>query len=115
MNKKLFGGIIVLMGISILGIIAVQLIWMNNAIRVKNELFNRSVNEALNNTVNKLEDIQHFSVVNHLVFERQAQWKNLTGKEIDISQIPPPPPAPDIFPRPDSLKNTLNLFVLSGK
>ena len=93
------------MGISILGIIAVQLIWMNNAIRVKNELFNRSVNEALNNTVNKLEDIQHFSVVNHLVFDKQAQWKNLTGEEIDISQIPPPPPAPDIFPHPDSLKN----------
>ena len=104
MNKKLFTGIIVLMGISILGIITVQLIWMNNAIRVKNELFNRSVNEALNNTVNKLEDIQHFSVVNHLVFDKQAQWKNLIGEDIDITQIPPPPPAPDIFPHPDSIK-----------
>ncbi|KAF0238126.1 MAG: hypothetical protein FD181_1334 [Prolixibacteraceae bacterium] len=92
------------MGISILGIIVVQLVWMNNAIRVKNELFNRSVNEALNNTVNKLEDIQHFSVVNHLVFDKQAQWKNLTGEEIDISQIPPPPPPPNTFSQPGSLK-----------
>lgn len=57
MNKKNITGLIVLMGISILGIIVVQLVWMNNAIRVKNELFNRGVNEALTNTVNKLEDI----------------------------------------------------------
>ena len=52
MNKKIITGLIVLMGISILGIIVVQLVWMNNAIRVKNELFNRGVNEALTNTVN---------------------------------------------------------------
>lgn len=93
------------MGISILGIIAVQLIWMNNAIRVKNELFNRSVNEALNNTVNKLEDIQHFSVVNHLVFDKQAHWKNLKGEDFDVSQIPPPPPP--AVPHPDSLKTPI--------
>ena len=93
------------MGISILGIIAVQLIWMNNAIRVKNELFNRSVNEALNNTVNKLEDIQHFSVVNHLVFDKQAHWKNLKGEDFDVSQIPPPPPP--VVPHPDSLKTPI--------
>lgn len=93
------------MGISILGIIAVQLIWMNNAIRVKNELFNRSVNEALNNTVNKLEDIQHFSVVNHLVFDKQAHWKNLKGEDFDVSQIPPPPPP--AVPNPDSLKTPI--------
>ena len=91
MNKKLFAGIIVLMGISILGIIAVQLIWMNNAIRVKNELFNRSVNEALNNTVNKLEDIQHFSIVSNLAFDKNN------------APIPPPPPTPNIVHHPDSL------------
>ena len=59
MNKKIFAGLIVLMGISILGIIAVQLVWMNNAIRVKNQMFERSVNEALLRTVNRLEDIRN--------------------------------------------------------
>ncbi|MCY1720280.1 HAMP domain-containing sensor histidine kinase [Prolixibacteraceae bacterium Z1-6] len=68
MNKKIFTGLIVLMGISILGIIAVQLVWMNNAIRVKNEMFKRSVIEALHQTVTRLEDIHNFGVVNDMVF-----------------------------------------------
>ena len=56
------------MGISILGIIAVQLVWMNNAIRVKNEMFARGVNEALLRTVNRLEDIHNLGVVNEMIF-----------------------------------------------
>jgi two-component system phosphate regulon sensor histidine kinase PhoR len=80
------------MGISILGIIAVQLVWMNNAIRVKNELFNRSVNEALNNTVNKLEDLHNFGIVNQMVMDESMHWKNQSGEEFEIGSIPPPPP-----------------------
>jgi len=77
MNKKIFTGLVVLMGISILGIIAVQLVWMNNAIRVKNEMFNRSVNEALSQTVNRLEDIHNFGVVNEMVFNDDSlHWIN---------------------------------------
>lgn len=81
------------MGISILGIIAVQLVWMNNAIRVKNELFNRSVNEALNNTVNKLEDLHNFGVVNQMVFDKSLLWE---GKPDEVLKdgVPPPPPPP---------------------
>ena len=56
------------MGISILGIIAVQLVWMNNAIRVKNEMFERGVNQALQQTVSRLEDLHNFGVVNKMVF-----------------------------------------------
>ena len=88
------------MGISILGIIAVQLVWMNNAIRVKNELFNRSVNEALNNTVNKLENLHNFGVVNHMIFDRSMNWRNQNGKQFDMEAVPPPPPA---VTHPDSI------------
>ena len=84
------------MGISILGIIAVQLVWMNNAIRVKNELFNRSVNEALNNTVNKLEDLHNFAVVNQMVMDESMHWKNQLGEEFDMGSVPPPPPPPNV-------------------
>ncbi len=96
MNKKLFTGIIVLMGISILGIIAVQLVWMNNAIRVKNELFNRSVNEALNHTSNKLENLHNFGVVNRMIFRTDStDWRH--GSEFDFEfQSPPPPPPPSV-------------------
>jgi len=77
MNKKIFTGLIVLMGISILGIIAVQLVWMNNAIRVKNQMFERSVNEALLRTVNRLEDIHNLGVVNEMIFSPDSL--SLTG------------------------------------
>lgn len=56
------------MGVSILGIIAVQLVWMNNAIRVKNEMFERGVNRAMQQTVSRLEDLHNLGVVNEMVF-----------------------------------------------
>lgn len=78
------------MGISILGIISVQLVWMNNAMRVKNELFGRSVNEALNSTVLKLEDIHNFGVVNRMVFADSVHWISGANNNFDIF-VPPPP------------------------
>ena len=89
MNRKIITGLIVLMGISILGIIAVQLVWLNHAIGVKNELFRRSVNEALNNTVNKLENIHHFTVMNRMVFTDSTRWKNHFD-DLDFEWAPQP-------------------------
>ncbi|NCB06662.1 MAG: hypothetical protein EOM73_00690, partial [Bacteroidia bacterium] len=99
MNKKIITGLLILMGISISGIIAVQLVWLNHAIGVKNELFSRSVNEALNNTVNKLENIHHFTVMNQMVFTDSIRWKNHFS-DFDFDQEPPPI---NILP-PDTLK-----------
>ena len=97
MNKKILTGLIILMGISILGIIAVQLVWMNNAIRVKNEMFERGVNEALLRTANRLEDIHNLGVVNELIFspdssiesyefnfdsDKQMEWQTLPDSMI---------------------------------
>ena len=84
MNKKIITGLIVLMGISILGIIGVQLIWINNAIKVKNELFERGVNEALFNTVSKLENIHNFGVINNLVFEDSFHWLHEGDIDVDM-------------------------------
>ena len=95
MNKKLFTGIVVLMGISILGIIAVQLVWINNAVRVKNELFVRSVNDALNNTAGKLEDIHNFGIVNRMVFHDSVVWAEASQHDILVGAGAPPPPPPD--------------------
>lgn len=101
MNRKIFTGLIILMGISILGIIAVQLVWMNNAIRVKNELFSRSVNEALNNTVKKLENRQNLNTVNRMIFSDSPEW-NSGNEEYDFhfETSPAPPPIPDSFKTP---------------
>jgi two-component system phosphate regulon sensor histidine kinase PhoR len=104
MNKKIFTGLVVFMAISILGIIAVQLVWMNNAIQVKNELFSRSVNDALTSTAKKLEDRQSLNTVNRLIFSDSLHWKNGTEDfEFHFETLPAPPPVHDSFktsPRP---------------
>ena len=104
MNKKIFTGLVLLMGISILGIIAVQLVWMNNALQVKNELFNRGVNEALTNTVKKLEDIHNFGVVNQMIFSDSLHWENDFDEDFDNEFFP----HPDSVHKPDSIKKPLH-------
>ncbi len=84
MNKKLFTGLVVLMGISILGIISIQLIWMNNALNVKNELFMRGVDDALVNTAERLEKIQDLSLINDMVFADSLPHNNIT---VDVDYI----------------------------
>jgi two-component system, OmpR family, phosphate regulon sensor histidine kinase PhoR len=68
MNKKIITGLIILMGFSILGIIVVQLVWMDNAIKVRNEQFDRSASEAMHQTVSRLENLHDMMVINHLAF-----------------------------------------------
>lgn len=87
MNKKLFTALVILMGISILGIIAVQLIWMNNAVRVKNEMFDRSVNEAMQRTISRLEDIHNFGVVNDMIFDDDSlHWTTAPEIALDLDE-----------------------------
>jgi two-component system phosphate regulon sensor histidine kinase PhoR len=55
MKKKALNIIIAFICISLAGIVAVQYFWITNAIKVKEAQFDRSVNEALGEVVNKLE------------------------------------------------------------
>jgi two-component system, OmpR family, phosphate regulon sensor histidine kinase PhoR len=87
MNKKVFTGLLVLMGISILGIIFVQLVWINNAIKVKNELFARDVNEALNNTTNQLERLHDVNVVNEMMFSDSVGWNGTNPKNPGLNVV----------------------------
>ncbi|WP_163716745.1 sensor histidine kinase [Mangrovibacterium lignilyticum] len=84
MNRRTFTYIMVLMGLSIAGIILVQIIWINNAIGVKTDLFDRSVNEAMNRAVQHLEDRQNFRIFTQFDDSDSAVW---------VQQgIKPPPP-----------------------
>ncbi len=97
MNKKIITGLLVLMGISIVGIIAVQLVWMNNAFRVKNELFGRGASEALSQTVRRLEDIHDVMIFNKMALpdstSRQLHRPVLPAPRLHRRQ-PPAPPRP---------------------
>ncbi len=59
MKRWKFIGLISLMVVSLLGIIWVQLVWINNAIAVRNDLFNRSVYQSLYTTARKMESARN--------------------------------------------------------
>lgn len=75
------------MGISLLGIVAVQVYWFNNSVTVRNELFDRSVNDAMNKAVRRLETGNDLKIIRHF-----------SGIDSSIVKegfyIPPPPPPP---------------------
>lgn len=55
MGKHHIGWITLLTAVALLGLIATQLYWINNAFTLKRQHFSLSVNEALSNVVNRLE------------------------------------------------------------
>lgn len=63
------------MAIALLGIMVIQFVWMRKAFLVRNELFDRSVNEALIRSSERLEKYSDVFMVNNMV-------------------VPPPPPQP---------------------
>jgi len=88
-NKRIIIGLVFLMGISLLGIVAVQFYWFNNSVNVRNELFDRSVNEALNKAVRRLETGHDLRIIRNIVVGDSVKW--------DMSVPPPPPPPPPAF------------------
>jgi two-component system phosphate regulon sensor histidine kinase PhoR len=61
MKRWKFIGLISLMVISLLGIIWVQLVWINNALAVRNDLFNRSVYQSLHSTARRIESARNIN------------------------------------------------------
>jgi two-component system phosphate regulon sensor histidine kinase PhoR len=65
------------MAMALLGVMALQFVWMRKAFIVRNELFDRSVNEAMIRTANRLETLSDVFLVHDIV-----------------APPPPPPPVP---------------------
>lgn len=83
------------MGISLLGIVAVQLYWFSNSVTVRNELFDRSVNEAMNKAVRRLETGHDLKVIRRLGNTDSIVWDQ------NFPVPPPPPPLPPGFENMD--------------
>lgn len=67
MNRRLFIFVIILMGISLAGIILLQLFWIRNAISIREEHFNKTVNVALRATADKLESHENILLLNEKI------------------------------------------------
>jgi len=55
MNKRVLTGLIILMSIALIGIIAIQILWINNAIKLRQEQYTGAITHALGLVTKKLE------------------------------------------------------------
>ena len=113
MNKRIITWLVVLMGISLFGIIAVQVYWFNNSVHVRNELFDRSVSDAMNRAVRRLETGQDLKVIRNMTGPDTVRWQG---------SIPPPPPPPipstedmDVILQRDSLHHVITVRTTTSK
>ena len=90
MGKKMFVLIVFLMSISLIGIIAVQMYWINNAVESKKEQFKNdvqkslgSVSERINEKERTLFDKKFEGIIENAVLANEAQIKSLFFQEID--------------------------------
>ena len=92
MRKKIFVLIVVLMSISLIGIIAVQVFWINNAVESKKEQFKNDVQKSLGSVserINEREEAEFEKQIDGLIenigLATNAQIKNYFFQQIDTT------------------------------
>ena len=76
MNRKKFAGLIIMMLLSIFGIIWVQIVWIRNAINIRNESFNNAVYISLTNAANAIESSRKLNFFNNFVMDDPGLYNN---------------------------------------
>ncbi|MBB6130315.1 sensor histidine kinase [Mucilaginibacter lappiensis] len=84
MKKRSIGLIIGLMGFALLGVMAMQLYFLRQSYQMQSELFDRSVNEALNNVVSK---VSKQDAMNFLSNKAQRKVSNLDDANAGIKVV----------------------------
>ena len=65
MSRKFFTGLVIMMALSIIGITWVQIIWIRNAVDIRNENFNIFVFNSLNNAASEIESLRKMNFFNN--------------------------------------------------
>jgi len=84
MNKRLFAVLLVLMSLSLLGIIFVQVYWINSSYRDKEEQFSHMVGEALDKVVVRIEEREMHDYFGRLAAEIDSAETPISKKLSNI-------------------------------
>ncbi|MCX6327342.1 MAG: HAMP domain-containing sensor histidine kinase [Bacteroidia bacterium] len=79
MNRMKFTGLIIMMLLSIIGIIWVQIVWIRNAVGIRNENFNNAVIVSLNNAANAIESSRKVNFFNNFMLADPLSFNNSSG------------------------------------
>ncbi|MGK0412466.1 MAG: two-component system phosphate regulon sensor histidine kinase PhoR, partial [Polaribacter sp.] len=92
MGKKMFVLIVGLMSISLIGIISVQLYWINNAVESKKEQFKNDVQKSLGRVIERINENKDQQIENVIqgILSREtladnAELKNYLFQQIDTT------------------------------
>jgi len=92
MGKKMFILIVVLMSISLVGIIVVQLYWINNAVESKKGQFKNDIQKSLGSVAERINEKEAFflekkyeGILENKLLADEAQIKNFLFQEIDTT------------------------------
>lgn len=80
MNRNKFIWLILMMVVSILGVIGVQMVWIINAVSIRNESFDNAVAERLSDAANSIESSQKMSFFNDFLFDDPLLFGNNAGE-----------------------------------
>ncbi|HKK10943.1 MAG TPA: HAMP domain-containing sensor histidine kinase [Bacteroidales bacterium] len=70
MNKKIIIGVISVTALALVGLVGLQVYWINNAVNLREANFRRSVDEAMSSVVYKLERIETANRIQERMMER---------------------------------------------
>lgn len=88
MNKKVIIGITILMGVALFGLITLQLYWINNALKLKEQEFSANVNEALRQVVHDHESQQLASVFKTIIKNIEIDGQKFVVIKNDTIKLP---------------------------
>ncbi|HEY4197861.1 MAG TPA: hypothetical protein VGM63_20110, partial [Mucilaginibacter sp.] len=125
MKKKSIGFIIVLMGLALLGVMSMQLYFLRQSYQMQSDLFDRSVNDALNNVVSKLAKQDAITFLNKKaqVFDRQQAEGKVSHRTFVITAVSNARRTNQLFKRKltarerrlNLLRDSLKKAILSNK
>ena len=69
MSRIKFNGLIIMMLLSVIGIIWVQIVWIKNAVGIRNDNFNNAVIVSLNNAADAIETSRKMNFFNNFILK----------------------------------------------
>lgn len=79
MNRKLFIGLVIMMALSIMGITFVQIVWIRNAVGIRNENFDNFVFLSLNHAANEIESLRKMNFFNNFIMQEPISVTDSTS------------------------------------
>ncbi|MFH0841491.1 MAG: HAMP domain-containing sensor histidine kinase [Bacteroidota bacterium] len=87
MNRYKFTGLIFMMLFSITGIILVQMVWINEAVGIRNESFNAVAIASIRDAAESIESSRKMSFFNDYILKGQAAQQNQSSSVSDYVNI----------------------------